>query len=110
MRRLSTSANWGARCWCPSPTAGTVVDIKNAQDIYLAAKHPKSFVSLDHADHWLTKSEAGLYVGHVLAAWLGAAPFTGATPGRCTSLTASHEHSARPQMLCYSYVYAQAAV
>ena len=46
-----------------------VVDIKNAQDIYVAARHPKSFVSLDHADHLLTKGEDGLYVGHVLAAW-----------------------------------------
>lgn len=47
----------------------TVVDIHNAQDIYLAARHPKSFVSLDHADHMLSKAEDGLYVGHVLAAW-----------------------------------------
>lgn len=46
-----------------------VVDIRNAQDIYLAARHPKSFVSLDRADHMLTKSEDGMYVGHVLAAW-----------------------------------------
>ncbi len=46
-----------------------VVDIKNAQAIYVAARHPKSFVSLDHADHLLTKSEDGRYVGHVLAAW-----------------------------------------
>ncbi len=47
----------------------TVVDIHNAQQIYLAAKHPKSFVSLDHADHLLTKASDGLYVGQVLAAW-----------------------------------------
>ena len=47
----------------------TVVDIHNAQEIYLAAKHPKSFVSLDRADHLLTRAEDGLYVGHVLAAW-----------------------------------------
>lgn len=51
-----------------SPTDATV-DIHNAQEIYLAAKHPKSFVSLDHADHLLTRAEDGLYVGHVLAAW-----------------------------------------
>ncbi len=47
----------------------TTVDIHNAQEIYLAAKHPKSFVSLDRADHLLTRAEDGLYVGHVLAAW-----------------------------------------
>lgn len=49
--------------------ADSVVDIRNAQEIYLAAKHPKSFVSLDHADHLLTNADDGLYVGHVLAAW-----------------------------------------
>ncbi len=48
----------------------TVVDISNAQEIYLAGKHPKSFVSLDHADHMLSNTEDGLYVGHVLAAWV----------------------------------------
>lgn len=47
-----------------------VVDISNAQEIYLAGKHPKSFVSLDKADHMLTNSGDGLYVGQVLAAWV----------------------------------------
>lgn len=47
-----------------------VVNISNAQEIYLAGKHPKSFVSLDHADHMLTNADDGLYVGRVLAAWV----------------------------------------
>jgi len=46
-----------------------VVDIDNAAKIFLAAKHPKSFVSLDPADHLLSKREDASYAGHVVAAW-----------------------------------------
>lgn len=46
-----------------------IVNIDNARRIYEAAKHPKSFVSLDDADHLLTRADDGLYVGSVLAAW-----------------------------------------
>ena len=47
----------------------TVVDIDNASKIFLAAKHPKSFVSLDRADHLLTQHEDARYAAGVLAAW-----------------------------------------
>lgn len=47
----------------------TVVDIKNAEELYRAAKHPKSFVSLDNADHLLSKTEDSQYAGKVIAAW-----------------------------------------
>jgi putative redox protein len=47
----------------------TTVGIDNASAIFLAAKHPKSFVSLDDADHVLTRAADGRYVGAVLAAW-----------------------------------------
>lgn len=47
-----------------------VVDIANAAEIYKAAKHPKSFVSLDDADHLLTRKEDSTYVAGVLAAWV----------------------------------------
>ena len=47
-----------------------VVNIDNASHIYVKAKHPKSFVSLDGADHLLLKNPADAdYVGRVLAAW-----------------------------------------
>ncbi len=49
--------------------ADTIVDIDNASKIFLAAKHPKSFVSLDRADHLLTKQEDARYAAAVLAAW-----------------------------------------
>ena len=47
-----------------------VVSIDNAAHIYGKAMHPKSFVSLDGADHLLLKNPADAeYVAHVLAAW-----------------------------------------
>ena len=46
-----------------------VVGIESAAKIYKAARHPKSFVSLDDADHLLLKERDSLYVGSVLAAW-----------------------------------------
>lgn len=47
----------------------TTVSIDNAAQIFAAAKHPKSFVSLDDADHLLTRREDASYVAAVLAAW-----------------------------------------
>ena len=46
-----------------------LVDIANASQIFTAAKHPKSFVSLDTADHLLTNPDDAGYVAAVLAAW-----------------------------------------
>ena len=46
-----------------------IVDIDNAARIFAAAKHPKSFVSLDTADHLLTRPEDAVYVADGLAAW-----------------------------------------
>lgn len=45
------------------------VGIDNASKIFLAAKHPKSFVSLDDADHLLSRRSDAEYVAEVLAAW-----------------------------------------
>lgn len=46
-----------------------IVGIDSAARIYAAAKHPKSFVSLDDADHLLTRREDAAYVADVIAAW-----------------------------------------
>ncbi len=46
-----------------------VVGIDNAATIFMAAKHPKSFVSLDQADHLLSDERDSLYAGAVIAAW-----------------------------------------
>ena len=51
-----------------SPTDDTV-SIDNASRIFLAAKHPKSFVSLAGADHLLSKKSDAIYVANVIAAW-----------------------------------------
>ena len=47
-----------------------IVHIDNAQEIYLNAFHPKSFVSLDNADHLLTNAADSRYAGSVIAAWV----------------------------------------
>jgi putative redox protein len=49
----------------------TTVGIENAAKIFTAAKHPKSFVSLDRADHLLSRKADANYVASVLAAWAG---------------------------------------
>lgn len=51
-----------------SPVDDTV-GIDNATKIFVTAKHPKSFVSLDHADHLLSKPRDAAYVADVIAAW-----------------------------------------
>jgi putative redox protein len=48
-----------------------VVGIDNAADIFLAARHPKSFVSLDTADHLITDESDAKYVADVIASWAG---------------------------------------
>ena len=47
----------------------TTVGIDNAAQIYRAAKHPKSFISLDDADHLLLKEPDSLYAAMMIAAW-----------------------------------------
>lgn len=47
----------------------TVVSIDNAAKLYDLAHHPKSFISLDGADHLLTNKEDSLYAGEVISAW-----------------------------------------
>ena len=46
------------------------VSIDEAGRIFTAAKHPKSFVSLDHADHMLSNPQDSQYVAEVLSAWV----------------------------------------
>lgn len=49
----------------------TVVGIVNAEELYRAAKHPKSFVSLDGGDHMISKKEDSVYVGEMIGTWAG---------------------------------------
>jgi len=68
-----------------SPTDDTV-GIDNATRIFVAAKHPKSFVSLPGADHLLSGRRDSMYAADVIAAWAEryvdvAAPEASADPG-----------------------------
>ncbi len=47
-----------------------VVPVEEAARIYAAARHPKSFVSLDQADHLLRKPADAEYVARLIAAWV----------------------------------------
>lgn len=52
-----------------SPQDSTV-GINNAAELYEYARHPKSFISLDGADHLLSKSADSEYVGQVISSWV----------------------------------------
>ena len=45
------------------------VGIENASHIFIAARHPKSFISLDGADHLLSNPKMASYAANVIAAW-----------------------------------------
>ena len=51
-----------------SPVDNTV-SVEHARALYEAARHPKSFISLDQADHLLSKKEDSVYVAELIAAW-----------------------------------------
>ncbi|MGB3243239.1 MAG: bifunctional alpha/beta hydrolase/OsmC family protein [Sulfitobacter sp.] len=51
-----------------SPT-DEIVSIDNASRIFLAARHPKSFVTLDDADHLITRAVDAEYAADVIATW-----------------------------------------
>jgi putative redox protein len=46
-----------------------IVGIENAAEIFTAAKHPKSFVTLDEADHLISDPSDAEYAAEVIAAW-----------------------------------------
>ena len=47
----------------------TIVGINNAEKLYVNAHHPKSFVTLDNADHLLSRDKDSIYVGRVIGTW-----------------------------------------
>ncbi len=58
----------GALMVMHSPQDQTV-PMQNATHIFSVAKHPKSFISLDNADHLLTRKSDAMYAASVIAAW-----------------------------------------
>lgn len=51
-----------------SPIDDTV-SIEHAAKIYGALKHPKSFISLNDADHLVSRSEDAIYLSNIINAW-----------------------------------------
>lgn len=80
-----------------SPLDNTV-GIENAAQIFKAARHPKSFISLDRADHLLRRQRDSRYVGSVIAAWAdrylepASEPAGGQAPEQGISATIGTEH------------------
>jgi len=58
----------GALLVCHAPMDNTV-GIQNAQHIFSTARHPRSFLSLDDADHLLSNERDSRYAGRVIAEW-----------------------------------------
>jgi putative redox protein len=79
--------------------ADKTVDISNAAEIYGSALHPKSFISLNEADHLLTKETDSEYVGLILGAWaskylgeLGMQPLSSPASGGETVVRINEDH------------------
>ena len=76
----SVPARGSALLVCHSPQ-DDVVDVDEARRIYEAARHPKSFLSLDGMDHLVSKSTDAAYLASVLCAWADRyLPVTDAAP------------------------------
>jgi putative redox protein len=93
-------------------TNDQIVGIENARLAYEAALHPKSFIALDGADHFISKREDAIYVADLLAAWIdryldrapavpqptagtGTVVVTGAGEGLFPQLISAHGHRLR---------------
>ena len=79
--------------------ADKTVDISNAAEIFGAALHPKSFISLNEADHLLTRETDSEYVGLILGAWaskylgeLGMQPLSSPAVGGETLVRMGEDH------------------
>jgi uncharacterized OsmC-like protein/fermentation-respiration switch protein FrsA (DUF1100 family) len=70
-RLLDRVAHLGKALLVMHAPRDAIVGIDNASKIFLAARHPKSFVSLDDADHLLSDTAAATYAAEVIAAWAG---------------------------------------
>ena len=65
----SSIAKLGAALLVLHAPRDATVGVENASEIFLAAKHPKSFVTLDDADHLISRPADAEYAADVIAAW-----------------------------------------
>ncbi len=70
-RLLDRVAHLGKALLVMHAPRDAIVGIDNASKIFLAARHPKSFVSLDDGDHLLSDAASATYAAEVIAAWAG---------------------------------------
>ncbi len=81
----------------------TIVGVDEASKIFASARHPKSFISLNKADHLLSKPTDSRYVATVIAAWaeqylpMAAAAAVDTTGDHVTAVTGSHGFTTRIQ-------------
>ena len=69
IRSTDAIRNLGAALLVLHSPQDDTVEIDNATQIYKAAQHPRSFISLDGANHLLTNRKDSLYVGNMIANW-----------------------------------------
>lgn len=69
VRMEETLRNLGRALLILHSPLDSIVGIENAAKIFKMAKHPKSFVSLDTADHLLSQRNDSMYVGSLIAHW-----------------------------------------
>ncbi len=60
---------WGKSLLIFHSPLDEIVGIDNASEIFTAAKHPKSYISLHDADHLLSEPKDSLYVGETISMW-----------------------------------------
>jgi len=72
-----------------SPVDQTV-SVKQAEKIFVAARHPKSFVSLDSADHLLTKRADAEYVANAITGWASRYVLDGKSAAPVEKVTRGH--------------------
>ncbi len=65
----TTLANLDAALLVMHAPRDAIVGIENAGEIFQAARHPKSFVTLDCADHLITKEVDAAYAADIIATW-----------------------------------------
>lgn len=82
--------------------ADNIVSINNAEKIYKTARHPKSFMSLDNADHLLSKARDARYVADTIAAWARRYLTAEETPSTPPKVARGHGNSDREKPQIYS--------
>ncbi|GGE99031.1 osmotically inducible protein C [Aliidongia dinghuensis] len=75
-----------------------IVDVENARAIFAAARHPKSFVSLDEADHLLARAADAEYAAGLIAQW-AARYLPDAAPGDEVAAEAADESAEEPGLV-----------